>query len=190
MNPKRLTLAAAASTLLLGCSDHTLVGISGTLRDDAGSRDATLERDVQLMQLGLEGRYFPTLDLSGEPSLIRVDPLLNALWEGPDGPTPEIPNIFSVRWSGWLVPATTEVHTIRVDCDDGSRVWIDDQLIVDIWEGGGNSAEGTVNLFVDRPHKIVVEFFSFGGNASIKLSWSSATIPLQVIPADRFVLKL
>jgi PA14 domain len=186
VNTKILCLAAPAMVLVANCSDHAVVGVSRSMGNDASIVDAVVQADLQMRQPGLEGHYFDNIDLSGEPKLIRIDPMLDMLWEGPGGPTPEIPNIFSARWSGWLVPTTTETYTIQVDCDDGSRIWIDDQLTIDLWLGGGNSATGDVDLTTDRPHKIVVEFFSFGGNASIELRWSSATIPLQLIPGDRF----
>jgi hypothetical protein len=173
-------LSALAMLLHPACSEHYVVGsLAGAAVEDGGS-----QVDTRLVGVGLKGEYFNNITLSGDPVLTRIDPSLNLLWIGPAGPTPEVPNRFSVRWQGTLTPPTTEIYIFEVLDDDGSRVWIDDQLKLDLWEGGPSMGSAEVHLERGRAHKIKIEFFSFGGNASFQLSWSSMSVLLQDIPTQ------
>ena len=49
-------------------------------------------------------------------------------------PDPSIgTNTYSIRWTGLIEPLYSETYTIYTVSDDGIRVWIDGQLVVDSW---------------------------------------------------------
>lgn len=85
---------------------------------------------------GLLGRYFATSDWSGEPVLERIDTTLSteAL-----AATPEVRelNTFSVEWTGSLVVRRDGIYGFATKSDDGSWLWIGDQLVID--NGGAHS---------------------------------------------------
>ena len=37
----------------------------------------------------------------------------------------------SARWTGYLLPEYSEEYTIHLEVDDGARLWIDEDLLVD-----------------------------------------------------------
>ncbi len=56
------------------------------------------------------------------------------VWDGISADK-ELPpyNPYSVRWSGYIKPSTTDDYTIYTASDDGVRLWIDDKLMIDNW---------------------------------------------------------
>lgn len=131
---------------------------------------------------GLRAEYFTGyLDLALE----RVEPTLDAQW-GLEGPSAEVGiDRFSARWTGTLTAPETGTYTIITDNDDGVRVWIGGALVIDDWRGHfvtRNTAE--VALEAGVPVDLRVDYFELDIEASMKLSWSSATLPEQVIPTS------
>ena len=69
-----------------------------------------------------------------EVTLERVDPLVDFDWvrNGPGRPIRE--DDFTARWTGFLQPLGSDTYTVEAEADDGVRVWIDDDLVVDRWD--------------------------------------------------------
>lgn len=133
---------------------------------------------------GLRGTYFDNADLT-VPKVTRVDPWIAFNW-GTARPVPEVHyDTFSVRWTGAVVPRYTETYTLYLTTDDGARLWIDGNLVLDKW-GKQAGIENTVQipLTAGRHHDIRLEYFDNLYGASAKLEWSSARQPRQVIPAS------
>ena len=70
----------------------------------------------------------------GSPTFTRVDPLINFYWGMDDALTPTGKDYISVRWTGYLLPAFSEIYQISLAVNDGVRVWIDGQLVIDAFE--------------------------------------------------------
>lgn len=91
---------------------------------------------------------------------------------------------FSLRFEGILrVPAEGE-YTFYTTSDDGSRLYLDGQLVVD--NGGLHGAEeksGTVRLPAGG-HAITVTFFEEGGGEVVTASWQGPGIAKQEIPPE------
>lgn len=115
--------------------------------------------------------------------LVRVEPGVGAQWitEGPD---PVIgADRFSLRYTGWLTAPATGPYTIITEADDGVRVRLGDAWIIDDWVPHPvTRTEAVVDLVAGVPTPIVVEYFEGLVDASLRLSWSSATIAEQPIP--------
>ena len=134
---------------------------------------------------GLRGEYYGTyLD----PIIDRVDLRLDFDWgDGPPGEGYGADH-FSARWTGQLVAASDGPHTIISETDDGVRVWVDDQLIIDDWHGHFVTRnEAVIELIKDVPVPLRVEYFELDLDASARLLWSSATLAEQVIPETRLI---
>ncbi len=106
---------------------------------------------------GLQAAYFSNPDLSGAPSLQRVDPVIwfGAMGAGPvsvaaptsgpaGGPAPQLPpGVLSARWTGFFEPPLSEDFTFVAytygrplkDKLYGSRIrlWVGDRMAVDEW---------------------------------------------------------
>jgi beta-glucosidase len=122
-------------------------------------------------QRGMKGEYYNNMNLSGEPALIRIDPVVDFSF-GTFAPAPGIQkDQFSIRWRGKIIPPET-IHQIGVTNDDGARLYLDGRLIIDDWHDHGekpNKAE--VELQAGKEYEIVLEFYDNALIADAKLTW-------------------
>lgn len=132
---------------------------------------------------GLSATYFNFTNLSGS-TVTRVDPMVNFNWA--DGsPDLEIGNdTFSARWTGQVEAERTESYTFYLRIDDGARLWINNQLIIDKWfsQGITEYASAPMALAAGQRYDIKLEYFENSGDAQIDLLWSSPSTPQQNIP--------
>ena len=113
--------------------------------------------------------YFNNADLTGNPSLINHEPVIAHHWNG-TSPAPGIPaNAFSGRWQGQFdfQPGTYAFNTLS---DDGVRLWVDDQLIIDAWISQASTAYNK-SLWLEGRHQIKVDYFQGYGNAVHNVGW-------------------
>ena len=125
---------------------------------------------------GWKGEYFGNRDLQGNPALVRDEPQIDFDW-GEGRPAPNLPaDHFSVRWQRRV---SFEAGTYRffLQIDDGARVLLDNQLILNDWEDGGDR---TINVDVTLPageRAIQVEFYESSGVARVSFWWQLAPTP-------------
>ena len=80
---------------------------------------------------------------------------------------------FSVRWTRQLYfPVGTYRFTVEVD--DGVRLWVDDQLLIDQWHDGIASYSGDIYLGEGK-HAIRMEMYERTGYAKARLWWTLQT---------------
>lgn len=131
---------------------------------------------------GLKGDYYDKMNFQ-TLLLTRTDPTVDFNWleESPD---PSVPvNLFSARWTGWIMPQFSATYTFFTVSDDGSRLWIDNQLVVDNWgEHGARERSGAFTLTAGVPKPIRIEFMEGAGYATVRASWMGAGLPKQIIP--------
>ena len=110
----------------------------------------------------------------------------------PGAPAPSMDgNTFSVRWTGSVVPRYSEAYTFHTFSNDGVRLWVDGQLLIDNWTRHTAAEDaGTLVLQAGRPYSLRLEFFEHTGVASIRLLWSSPRQRRQVVPAERLLPSL
>ena len=116
--------------------------------------------------------------------LTRTDPQINFNWGDPGGPDPAIgDDSFSVRWTGEVEAAFTETYTFYPRTDDGVRLYVDGQLLVDSWVDRSPTEDfGTIDLIAGNTYSLVMEYYENGGGAVAQLRWSSPRTPKQIIP--------
>ncbi len=67
--------------------------------------------------------------------------------------------------------------------DDGVRLWVNDQLVVDNWTDHGSvENSGTIALTAGQQYTVRMEYYENGGSAVRNSSWSSASQAKQIIP--------
>jgi len=132
---------------------------------------------------GLTGAYYDNADFTGLV-FTRTDPTINFDW-GNSSPDPAIgADTFSVRWTGYIQPFYSETYTFRTFSDDGDRVWVNGQLLIDDWktQHGGKTKSGSITLQAGQMYPITVEFYENTGGAQMNLYWSSESQGEQLIP--------
>jgi glucose/arabinose dehydrogenase len=120
------------------------------------------------------GEYFANQDLAGTPVLVRPDPRIDFVWST-GSPDPAVPaDHFSVRWTGDEYFATGR-YRFTTATDDGVRLFLDGQLVVDHWQTQSGTAWSYVANLPEGVHHIVMEYFDNAVDATAVLSWDSTT---------------
>jgi len=141
-------------------------------------------RPVPITPHNWRGEYFADRHLTGEPVLVRDDPVdgesggLDFNW-GTGSPAAHIPSDgFSVRWTR-LIPLKPGAYRFTATSDDGIRVWADDYLVINQWyDHPAQTFTGDVNL-TGANHVIVVEYYENKGAAVAQVSWKPVPTPSQ-----------
>jgi uncharacterized protein YraI len=117
------------------------------------------------------GSYFANPNLAGTPVFSRIDPALVFNW-GPNPPGPGIGiNYWSATWTT-IQFFTAGTYRFLVTADDGVRVYINGQRILDQWrEQAPTTFMVDVNLATGTA-AIQVDYFQGVGDASLIVSWS------------------
>lgn len=134
---------------------------------------------------GLRGDYYNKKDFT-RLVLTRTDPTVNFDW-GKNAPDPSVQkNSFSVRWTGQVQPLYTETYAFYTVSDDGVRVWVNGQPVIDHWNNhSAHEDSGPITLAAGQRYTIQVDYYEDGGDAVIQLFWSSPSQPKQVIPQSQ-----
>ncbi|QKW06441.1 alpha-L-fucosidase [Streptomyces sp. NA04227] len=136
---------------------------------------------------GLRAESFANETFSGPPAVTSTDATVNESYRFDGSPAASIPaDHFSTRWTGRLEPRYSEEYTLTTVSDDTARVWIDGKLVIDAGTPHGPRVDqGKVTLKAGQKHTIKVEHTEGGGEAHMKLIWSSPHQSQQVVPATR-----
>lgn len=134
---------------------------------------------------GLSAQYFGASDLTALVAT-QTDSEIDFDW-GAGSPIGGVGNDnFSVRWTGQVEAQFTESHSFIVNANDGARLWINGQLLIDQFEAGSLSDEtATIDLVAGRKYDIQLEYLEVTGNASLSLEWSSESLPREVVPTSQ-----
>ena len=127
--------------------------------------------------------YYNNIDFTGT-TLVRVDPQVITNW-GNGSPAPSIgADTFSAVWTGLVRPQFTQAYTFYTNSDDGVRLYINGQLVINNWTDHGptENASSPISLTANQTYTIRLEFYENGGGAVAQLSWSSASVPKAFIP--------
>src|SRR5262245_3718952 len=134
---------------------------------------------------GLRGDYYDNSDLTGL-KLTRIDPTINFSW-GSGAPASSIgPDSFSVRWTGQVQPLYSGTYTFYTRSDDGVRLWVNSQRIIDHWAKQSLTEwKGSIALNAGQQYSITLEYFEYNRDAVVSLLWSSSSQSKQVIPQSQ-----
>jgi beta-glucosidase len=121
---------------------------------------------------GLRGEYFRGVTHAGTAAASRLDPQVDFHWTF-NRPAPGIdPDWYSVRWTGAIRIPSGSTRQLAVEGDDGYRLWLDGQLVLDRWEKVGAGRQvADVALQPGSQHAIRLEFHEGVGNGRIRLVW-------------------
>ncbi len=133
---------------------------------------------------GLFGEYFGNKNLSAR-KLSRTDTTIDVDWGG-GSPDASIGDTFSVRWSGWVHAPVDGSYTFYTTSDDGVRLWVDGQPLIDKWiPQSATEHSGNITLEAGKKYDIKLEYYENGGAAVIKLAWAYPGQAKQIIPMER-----
>ncbi len=127
----------------------------------AGAPDAPLNR--------WQGLYFSNQYLGGPPAFTRADNAIDFNWKS-GSPWSTIPNDhFSARWTGNF-DHTPGRYRFTAVTDDGVRLWVNNQLIIDAWHNNQNVTYQAELLLPGGTVPLRLDYFENEGAALIKLT--------------------
>jgi hypothetical protein len=145
---------------------------------------------------GLKAEYFNNRNLDGEPVVTRVDPQIDFSWGNGDVPGENSPDAsvavdeFSARWTGELEVDITDAYTFSVTANNGYRLFLDGQPIIDYWDNPttNSSYSDPIDLVGGTSHSIRMEYYEGADTATAQLSWAGTVRDEQLIPQAAFSL--
>jgi hypothetical protein len=132
---------------------------------------------------GLTGEYYLDTDLKTLFNK-RLDHTVDFRWlRRPPLPQYRSEN-FSIRWTGYVRVDTADTYEFYTISDDGVRLWVDGQQLIDNWTiHGGALDKGEIKL-TPGYHPIKLEYYQGSGDMVIKLEWKRpGDRQKKVIPA-------
>jgi PA14 domain len=138
---------------------------------------------------GLIGQYYTntlyTNPFVGTP-LVRTDPTINFNWNTVS-PDPTIPTTdYTVRWTGMVQPMFTGNYTFYTTTDDGVRLWVNGQELVNRWSPQSPTTwNGSITLQALQVYPIEMDYFQAGGGAIAQLAWSGPYTTQALIPQSQ-----
>ncbi len=127
---------------------------------------------------------FPLIPQGLKPTLVRVEPWIShALVTGDFHGTKLTENFFA-RWTGLLRCNTEGLYNFYVESDDGCRLLIDGELVID--NSGGRAMEQRADRLLLRAgdHPVRFEYFQASGPAGVNLQWKPPGKGRSVIPPE------
>jgi Ca2+-binding RTX toxin-like protein len=132
-----------------------------------------------------QGQYFNNRSLSGNSTFVRNDGEIKNDW-GNGGPGNGVGNDnFSVRWTGKFDFGSGGDYIFRTVSDDGIRMWVDGNLIIDQWNDHGATEYNAIRNLSGQ-HQVKVEYYENGGGAIAKAWWENKPIPVGNWKAEFF----
>jgi hypothetical protein len=181
------TPAALATTV-----DFPVAG-TYTMRFSAFDGEATSSDDVAVTVdppagsgTGLLGQYFNDAGSGVYFTALaqtRTDATVDFDWAdtAPD-PLVQADN-FSVRWSGQLLAPVTATYTFTTTSDEGVRLYVNGQLVIDNWTSHvATPNSGTVGLVAGQRYDVRMDYYDAVGLATARLQWAYPGQSMQVVP--------
>jgi glucose/arabinose dehydrogenase len=159
---------------------HTIETWQLTTTRDNGDDPVTGNGD------GLSATYFDNLDFTG-PSVSRIDPGVNFNW-GLGSPAAGIgEDTFSARWTGQVQPRYSGDYTFFTTSDDGVRLYINDQLVIDRFVDQGPTEVASTPIRLERGQKydIRMDYYENRVGAVAQLAWESPMQVKEIIPQSQ-----
>lgn len=116
------------------------------------------------------GEYYANISLSGAPTLTRNDSVVDFNWGGGSAEASLPADKFSARWVR-AIAFDAGVYRFHAVVDDGVRLWMDGQMIINQWQDG-ERREFTVEQSLSQgQHTLRIEYYENGGEANIRVYW-------------------
>ncbi len=176
-------LSTTATFSVPGSYALRLTASDGALAADAMTTVTVLAQGAVIgTGTGIKGEYYNNQDFTGT-LVTRTDDTIGFDW-GEGAPIAGInPNTFSVRWTGFVQAQFTETYTFTTRSDDGVRLWVNNQQLVDNWtDHGATDNSGTISLVKGQRYAVRMEYYDASGGAVAMLSWSSPSTPKTIVP--------
>ncbi|MFE9614247.1 PA14 domain-containing protein [Streptomyces sp. NPDC006012] len=96
----------------------------------------------------------------------------------------------SVRWTGRIVPEKTGPTTFSITGDNGFRLWVGGNLVIDHWvdDWDREQTSAPVELTAGQSYDVKVEYFEHYGGSNLHVRWTPPDGTRTAIPQSAFRL--
>ncbi|ARN55819.1 Xylan 1,4-beta-xylosidase precursor [Sedimentisphaera salicampi] len=123
-------------------------------------------------QNGLIGHYYDNKNFDGSPAEVQTDSQVNFNWTGKSPAKRILKTNFSVRWTGALKAEETGNYILGLNSDDGSRLYIDGELVIDNWGNHAAKLETCkYRLEKKQTYEIKIEYYNGIRDSVVELLW-------------------
>ncbi|MFN8121538.1 MAG: choice-of-anchor C family protein [Thermoleophilia bacterium] len=170
------TTATAASMARIDRTSPGTPGAAGgsTTWSNAASATVTAQPGTDTGPTGLKASYFNNMTLTGSPVLTQTENV-DFTWTGSQ-PDPLVNATgFSARWEGGVTAPTTGTYTFQTQSDDGIRLWVNGQQVINDWSDHPLSTvtSAGVALTAGQTYPVVLEYYQNTGGAQAHLLWQT-----------------
>ncbi|MBC7629037.1 PA14 domain-containing protein [Ferruginibacter sp.] len=142
---------------------------------------------------GLKAEYFSNTAVAADfpaiATLTQTEPAINFNWSGGSPNAIISNNLFKARFTGNIKTTDAGTYTFYVTADDGIRLWVNNQLLVDKWiDQGATEYQATVHLAACTAYPIRIEYYQNQGDAVCKLEWSGPVTDRHVVPSAQLFI--
>uniref|UniRef100_A0A7C4D834 Beta-glucosidase n=1 Tax=Staphylothermus marinus TaxID=2280 RepID=A0A7C4D834_STAMA len=124
--------------------------------------------------------------LKNKPVHETITPWINNIWW--DKPIDKLKSEFyAIAWIGFLKITTSGKYRFYVTTDDGSRIWINDDLVIDAWRDQPPTTYISREMYLYSGfYRLKYYFYNRYGFAEAVLGWITPSGEAQVIPKEHF----
>ena len=145
--------------------------------------------------VGLTGKYYnlrANQHFNGVPVLVRTDSVVNFNWKTDSSAHHSVRvDEFSVRWTGYIQPRSSGMYTFYITSNDGTRLYINGQLIIDRWVNQSTTElNASLLLAAGERYSIQLDYFDSFAEAICQLRWSGPGVLKQIIPQNAMFTEL
>ena len=120
--------------------------------------------------------YYANRDLQGNPVLVQDVPRIEFNW-GTGSPGPTVPaDNFSASFERIIDFAPGQYRLCVCNLDDGARMWIDDELVLNEWNESP-ARDLVVERQLSGPKRVRIEYFEAVNTASIRFTYTGSGEP-------------
>ncbi len=131
---------------------------------------------------GVKGEYFTNMTLSGEPALTQIEDSIDHYWSEETGIEGLGSVAISARWTADLEIAVADTYTFITTSDDGVRLWLDDELLIDNWTDHGPMDDYSLPLnLAPGVYSLRMEWYNLWAGAAAQLWWETPSMNRQII---------
>jgi len=114
--------------------------------------------------------YYNNPTPSGAPVATKKDEAIFHDWKWGKPHRDLSSDHFSIRWSGQRY-FHSGCYRFGLFADDGVRLWVDGELLVDEWHDGRGEYFAPVTYLSSGEHTVIVEYYENTGEAEIRFWW-------------------
>jgi PA14 domain len=124
------------------------------------------------------------MTLSDEPAVTQIEEDIDHSWSESTPIAGLGINAISARWTADLEIAIADTFTFITTSDDGVRLWLDDELLIDNWTDHGPMDDYSQPLELGPGiYGLQMDWYNLQAGATAQLWWETPTMNRQIIPA-------